>query len=226
MILKKFLLPAFVFVFASLHGQQLKEDIRKINDYYANNKSFKIDMKINLYSGKTLTESVQYDYLQQNKTAYSKIGKVSTVVLDDYTLIIDERVKYIFLTGIADQSAPSITKSYDTLIDLATSYEFKVIDSLKNHLYILHFDALAYNKLELYFNPESHEIIKLKLFYDTENNEQKALEFIYGKITSLSTADKEKLSKSSYLSDKEGKVRLKSALKGFELIDYRTFKNN
>lgn len=226
MILKKFLLPAFVFVFASLHGQQLKEDIRKINDYYANNKSFKIDMKINLYSGKTLTESVQYDYLQQNKTAYSKIGKVATVILNDYTLIIDERVKYVFLTGIADQTAPSVTKAYDTLVNLATSHEFKVIDSLKNHLYVLHFDELAYSKLELYFNPKTYEIIKLKLFYDTETSPQKVLEFIYGKITALTATEKEKLDKNFYLTDKQGKVNLKSPLKGFELIDFRTFKNN
>jgi hypothetical protein len=223
MIRKNALLFLFVAFVGALFGQKVTSDLRKINENYAVNKSFKIDMTISLFDNTTITETTKYSYMQENKSTCFKMSDYSTVSFDDFSLIIDDRMKYVFLTTV---SSSSVTVVYDTLVEASSSHKFEVIDTGELNMYTFFFKDNIYEKIEILFNPQSFYIIGLNLYYTKVDENLKVLKFVYDIPLPLSVEDKNKVKKQTYISFESNAIKLSSNYKGYELIDYRQFKSN
>ena len=225
--LKYFLLTLITVIFSSnlCFGQNLREDITKINTIYSSENSFKLPMKVSLLEDNTVVESKNYFYAQKGKNSYFKIDKTITVVLGEISLLVDENTKNIILSPTPKNTLMSISGSYDTLLDIVKSYKLEVLDSGKKNQYTLNFKKQAYKKIEIVYSPIDFQLISVRIYYSKVNKKdpQKVLEFSYGKISSLTNADKRKLTKETYLSNSNKQPKLSVQYSSYDLIDYRSF---
>lgn len=212
----------------SLHpcfGQNLREDIAKINANYSSQNSFKLQMKISLLEDDKVIESKIYSYAQNKTNSYFKIDKTITVVLGKISLLVDENTKNIILSPTPKNTLMSISGSYDTLLDIVKSYKLEVLDSGKKNQYTLNFKKQAYKKIEIVYSPIDFQLISVRIYYSKVNKKdpQKVLEFSYGKVSNLTNADKKKLTKGTYLKSSNKQPKLSAQYNNYDLIDYRSF---
>lgn len=222
----KYLVLAQVLILGlSGFAQNLRNDIAKINANYSTEKSFKLQMTISLLKNDKEVESNTYNYLQHKSSSLFKIGKISTIVLDDFLLVIDERVQNIILSSSSIGNPFKVSGSYDSLLDLAKSYKFEVLDSGKKNKYTLIFKKSIYKKIEIIFNPNNYQLNLVKIYYTNKKKKEptKVLQFLYGVSERLSATDKIKLNKNTYLIQSDNKIKLAPRFKNYDLIDYRSF---
>lgn len=215
-----------LFAGISCFGQNLRNDIAKINANYNADKSFKLNMVVSLSKNGDQVESNSYSYLQNKNHSLFKMSKVSTLVLDDFLIIIDDRTQNIIVSPSSGNKPFKVSGSYDSLLDIAKSSKFEVLDSGKKNKYTLFFKKLEYKKIEIIFNPSNFQLNLVKLYYSDKKKKKevtKVLQFTYDETQALTDKEKIKLDKGTYLIQVGNKINLAPTYKNYDLIDYRSF---
>lgn len=228
---KILVLIAFSFLCFHLWGQDLHQDMAKINANYATDKTFRLNMNVRLLDGDKQLETLNYQYLQNKNKNYFRVAGIATVMLDSFVLIIDDRIKNVVLTTVSKTATGSLTDTYDSLLNIASSYKFSIVDTGKLNLYTLKFKKQEYSKIEIYYNPQTYSLQKLKIYYSDlskgkKDKEQKIMEFSYGSVQPLNQSEKDLMMAETYYVVKKNKIVLTKLYKDYDLIDYRAFYQN
>lgn len=206
-------------------GQILREDIAKINANYSSQKSFKLQMKISLLEDDKVIESKVYSYAQNKTNSYFKMDNTVTLVFGAISLFIDKKTKNIILSPAPKNTSSAISGSYDSLIDIAKSNKFEVVDSVNMHLHTLNFKKQAYKKIEIFYNPANYQLLAVRIYYSKlkKKDPQKVLEFSYGVARQLAIDDIKMLTQKTHLINSSKHPKLSKQYNNFDLIDYRSF---
>lgn len=208
----------------NLTAQNIKEDIRRINENYFNASAFQQEVFFQLfasYEAKEALESYTVFTQKEGSSSYSRRGKVESLSNDKITLVVDHGSKAIMLQG----PSPEQTKinaisevQLDSMLNLCKNTQF---ESKKGKLGVYHFyfKAYAYDQVSVEFNRSDFLIQKLTLYSRSDETSMR-VEISYRNIRKQINFPKDTFSESRFLVLKSGNYSVKDDYSDYQLLNY------
>lgn len=235
-VIKPFLLISTFLLSFSIHAQNIKEILQKMNENYDESKLFSVDLKYTLFKGRFSDNiSEQYNGKAANTShgSYQRIDKIEMISTSDFALMLDEESRTI---TYARPTESSILQNIDQALSFASEKSL----SSKGNSYIitLNYSGASNSSLSrviISIDKESYRINLIDLLYSNQINFAKSfgakdyafphLRIEYSNYSKKPSIPESTFKLSKYLSiKKENKIETltpSSSYSTYEVIDNR-----
>lgn len=226
---KGFFLKSFVLLIVYLLGihslsnaQNLKEDIKRINDSYFSASSFQQDMYFQLFASsdsEQALESYKAFIQRQGKSYFMRKGEIESLTNEKFTLLIDHDSKAISVQkAVENEMNPTGGVDLDEVLKICSKTEFESKSGNKG-IYHFYLENYAYKKMSVEFDRKSFFILKIIMYAADEENPYRA-EISFSNIKKEVRFPINTFSEERYLSHNAGKYSPNSSFATYQLLNY------
>lgn len=235
MLFRTVITAIVLFITAVLPAQQLKEDVRKVNETYAKTKT--VSMKIHYRLFQNYATAIPFEdktgtFIRQGQNYFSQLLGITTVQNGSVKLSVSDADKTIIVSDADRKIAAPSNVMIDSLIKRCSKVEFTDLGEGRK-LYRLRFEKTAffeYDMIDLQFG-SNYFIEKIVLFYreavvldETAGNmkkEKPKLEISYSEINTQPVVAADQFSETKYIR-KSGKTFVPAtAFANWKVLNYR-----
>lgn len=225
----------FLFMTTVLPAQQLKEDIRKVNETYAKTKAVSMKIQYRLFQNYVTAipfEDKSGSYIRQGQNYVSQLLGITTLQNGSLKLSVSDAEKTIIVSDADKKMASPGNEMLDSLVSRCSKIEFTDLGDGRK-LYRLRFEKTAffeYDMIELQIG-STFFVEKLVLYYreavvldDTNGSmkkEKPKLEISYSEINTQPVITADQFSETKYVR-RSGKTFLPAAaFANWKILNYK-----
>lgn len=235
MLIRTIITGVVLFISAVLPAQQLKEDVRKVNDTYARAKN--VSMKIHYRLYQDYSTAVPFEdktgtYIRQGQNYFSQLLGITTIQNGSTKLSVSDAEKTIIVSDADRKIAAPSNVMIDSLIKRCSKVEFTDLGEGRK-LYRLRFEKTAffeYDMIDLQFG-SNYFIEKIVLFYREAvvldetagkmKKEKPKLEISYSEINTQPVVAADQFSEAKYIRRSGKTVLPAAAFKNWKVLNYK-----
>ncbi|MEM6800514.1 MAG: hypothetical protein AAF696_03870 [Bacteroidota bacterium] len=203
-------------------SQNLKEDIKLINESYLEASSLQQEMHVQLFSSHDAKQAIEsYTAFIQRKGESFYMRRAQTESLSNarMSLLIDHRSKSILLQKPVEMHMPGLGEmNLDSALSICekTVYEQK---SAERGVYHFHMKDYLYESLSIEFDLQTHFLRKFS-FYAADPENDFRMEISFSNIKRNLAFPKNTFSETKFLSQKSGKYSPTSSFATYQILNY------
>ena len=151
-------------------AQDLAEDLRSMEQTYAQAEQLTMDVTYRVFPDATATKPLQVEkgqIMRRGNHTYQKIGTVETITTAEYQLVADHTHRAVVLTAGVDVSAPAASlpiEQLQQLLQQCDSVDYQMIDS-QTITYTLLVPSSEYRKIAITLDRQQHWMKQITLYY-------------------------------------------------------------
>ncbi|MEM7370407.1 MAG: hypothetical protein AAF587_17490 [Bacteroidota bacterium] len=173
--IRHLLLPTLLMIFVLagnstvVFSQDVKEDLKKINQAYEAHKSFRADVTYKLFgslSGNTPIETVSGTIRNQDQYQYSKISGLETLINGKYAVLVNHERKTISIQSGFELTSVLHQPNLDSLVAYCQDIQYTRLTS-SSVSYDFVFENHEYERIRMVFHPDTY-VIESFTFYQAD----------------------------------------------------------
>ena len=211
-----------------------REDINRINAYYAKTPNFSFDTYYKVFTEhneQSVLEAKNGKYVRYNKNIYVRIDDIETIAINDKLIGINKEDKRITVGDNRELDLHPLQTNVDSLLTLCSEIKVEVINDheKKYKLFFTDSPVSEYGRVDIQIDTKNNRFVKIVLFYEMAINlkndfyaeeKQPRLEISYNNFRIL-TVDPLIFNEGIYIVNDKSKLKPASKYYNYSVSDLR-----